>query len=91
MRNWRIYAVSSKYCMKTLLRFQCRSVERRYFQTAFKNASLHEIINDNSVGVVSFTTSKNLIVKSTLFHIAAFVNTLELSLMGRHTARQIMS
>jgi hypothetical protein len=31
------------------------------------NGSLHEINNDNGVGVVNFTTSKNLIVKSTRF------------------------
>jgi hypothetical protein len=29
--------------------------------------SLHEISNDNGVGVVNFATSKNLIVKSTMF------------------------
>jgi hypothetical protein len=31
------------------------------------NESLHEASNDNGVRVVNFTTSKNLIVKSTTF------------------------
>jgi hypothetical protein len=31
------------------------------------NESLHEISNDNEVRVVNFATSKNLIVKSTMF------------------------
>jgi hypothetical protein len=31
------------------------------------NESLHEISNDNGVRVVNFSTSKNLIVKSTMF------------------------
>jgi hypothetical protein len=29
--------------------------------------SLHEISNDNGVRIVNFTTSKNLILKSTMF------------------------
>jgi hypothetical protein len=31
------------------------------------NESLHEISNDNGVRIVTFATSKNLIVKSTMF------------------------
>jgi hypothetical protein len=31
------------------------------------NESLHEISNDNGVRVVNFATSKNLVVKSTMF------------------------
>jgi hypothetical protein len=31
------------------------------------NESLHEISNDNGARVVNFATSKNLIVKSTMF------------------------
>jgi hypothetical protein len=31
------------------------------------NVSLHKIINDNGVRAVNFATSKNLVVKSTMF------------------------
>jgi hypothetical protein len=37
------------------------------FKPTVSNESLHEISNDNGVRVVNFTTSKNLIVKSTMF------------------------
>jgi endonuclease/exonuclease/phosphatase family metal-dependent hydrolase len=37
------------------------------FKPTVGNESLHEISNDNGVGVVNFATSKNLIVKSTMF------------------------
>jgi hypothetical protein len=34
------------------------------FKLTIGNESLHEISNDNGVGVVNFVTSKNLIVKN---------------------------
>jgi uncharacterized protein (DUF362 family) len=37
------------------------------FKGTFGNEGLHEISNDNGVTVVNFATSKNLIVKSTMF------------------------
>jgi hypothetical protein len=37
------------------------------FKPTIGNKSLHEISNDNGVRVVNFDTSKNLIVKSTMF------------------------
>jgi exonuclease III len=37
------------------------------FKPTIWNESLHEISNDNGVSVVNFATSKNLIVKSTMF------------------------
>jgi hypothetical protein len=37
------------------------------FKPTIGNENLHEISNDNVVIVVNFTTSKNLIVKNTLF------------------------
>jgi hypothetical protein len=37
------------------------------FKLTIGNERLHEISNDNGVRVVNFTTSKNLIVKSTMF------------------------
>jgi hypothetical protein len=38
-----------------------------FFSPKIANDSLHEISNDNAVRVVNFATSKNLIVKSTMF------------------------
>jgi hypothetical protein len=37
------------------------------FKPTIGNESLHETINDNGVRVVNFATSKNLVVKSTMF------------------------
>jgi hypothetical protein len=37
------------------------------FKPTIGNESLHKISNDNGVRVVNFVTSKNLIVKSTMF------------------------
>jgi hypothetical protein len=37
------------------------------FKLTIRNESLHNISNDNEVSVVNFATSKNLIVKSTMF------------------------
>jgi hypothetical protein len=51
-----------KYHMKILL-----GGREDIFKPAIGNESLHTISNDNAVRVVSFATSKNLTVKSTLF------------------------
>jgi hypothetical protein len=37
------------------------------FKLTTTNERLHETSNDNGVGVVNFATSKNLVVKSTMF------------------------
>jgi hypothetical protein len=37
------------------------------FEPTIGNESLHKISNDNGVRVVNFATSKNLIIKSTMF------------------------
>jgi hypothetical protein len=37
------------------------------FKPSIGNESSHEISNDNGVRVVNFATSKNLVVKSTMF------------------------
>jgi hypothetical protein len=54
------------------------------FKPTFGNESLHEINNDNGARVVNFATSENLIVRSTVFHITTFINTLRLLLKGKH-------
>jgi hypothetical protein len=49
--------------------FQCKSRQGRYciFKPTIWNESSHEISNNNGVRVVNFATSKNLVVKSTIF------------------------
>jgi hypothetical protein len=54
------------------------------FKPTIGNESSHEISTDNGVRVVNFATSKNLVVKSTMFPIAVSINTPEPLLMERH-------
>jgi exonuclease III len=57
-----------KYHMKILLGdFNAKIGREDIFKPTIGNESLHEISNDNGVGVVNFATSKNLTVKSTMF------------------------
>jgi hypothetical protein len=64
----RIFDTFPKYHMKILLGDLNAKVGREdIFQTTIGNGSLHESSNDNGVRVVNFATSKNLIVKSTMF------------------------
>jgi hypothetical protein len=54
--------------MKILLGdFNARVGREDIFKPTIGNESLHEISNDNGVRVVNFATSKNLIVKRTMF------------------------
>jgi hypothetical protein len=54
--------------MKILLGDLNAKVDREdIFKPTIGNERLHEISNDNGVRVVKFATSKNLIVKSTMF------------------------
>jgi hypothetical protein len=54
--------------MKILLGdFSAKVGRKDIFKPTIGNQSLHEINNDNGVRVVNFATSKNLIVKSTMF------------------------
>jgi hypothetical protein len=63
----RIFDKFPKYHMNILLDFNVKVGKEGIFELTFGNESLHEINNDNGVRVVNFATSKNLIVKSTLF------------------------
>jgi endonuclease/exonuclease/phosphatase family metal-dependent hydrolase len=57
-----------RYRMKILLGdFNAKVGREGIFKPIIGNESLHEASNDNGVRVVNFTTSKNLIVKSTTF------------------------
>jgi endonuclease/exonuclease/phosphatase family metal-dependent hydrolase len=54
--------------MKILLGdFNAKLGREDAFKPTFGNESLHEDSNDNGVRVVNFATSKNLVVKSTMF------------------------
>jgi exonuclease III len=57
-----------KHPMKILLGdFNAKVGREDVFKPTIGNESLHEIGNDNGVRIVNFATSKNLIVKSTMF------------------------
>jgi hypothetical protein len=57
------------YDMKILLGdFSMKVGMEVIFKLAIGNQRSHEISNDNGVTVVNFATSKNLAVKSTMFH-----------------------
>jgi hypothetical protein len=64
----RIFDKFLKYHMKNLLGDLNAEVGREdIFKPTIGNESLQEISNDNGVRVVNFVTSKNRIVKSTMF------------------------
>jgi exonuclease III len=64
----RVYDKSSIHHIKILLGDFNAKVDREdIFKPTIVNESLHEISNDNGVRLVNFATSKNLIVKSTMF------------------------
>ena len=57
-----------KYHMKILLRdFNAKVGRENIFKPTIGNESLHQDSNDNGVRIVNFATSKNLVVKSTMF------------------------
>jgi hypothetical protein len=79
-----------RYDMKILLGYFNAKVDREdIFKPTIGNESSHEISNDNGIRVVNFATSKNLVVKSTMFPHRSFLNTLGPLLMKRHTTRSI--
>jgi hypothetical protein len=47
--------------------FNAKVGKKNIFKRTIGNESLHETINDNGVRVVKFATSKNQVVKSTMF------------------------
>jgi len=57
-----------KYRMKILLEdFNAKVGREIIFKPTLGNESLHQDSNDNGVRLVNFATSKNLVVKSTIF------------------------
>ena len=58
----------TKYDMKILLGdFNAKVGRKNIFKPTTGNESLHQDSNDNGVRIVNFATSKNLVVKSTMF------------------------
>jgi len=53
--------------MKILLDFNAKLGREDIFQPTIGNESLHQDSNDNGVRTVNFGTSKNLVLKSTMF------------------------
>ena len=54
--------------MKNLLRdFNPKVGREKICKLTIGNESLHQYSNDNDVRIVNFATSKNLVVKSTMF------------------------
>ena len=54
--------------MKILLGdFNAKLGRENFFQTTIGNESLHKDSNNNGVRIVTFATSKNQVVKSTMF------------------------
>jgi len=57
-----------KYDMKILLGgFYVKVGRENMFKQTIGNKSLHQHSNDNGVRIVTFATSKNLVVKNTMF------------------------
>ena len=56
-----------KYHMKTLSDFNVKLGKEDIFKPAIGNESLHQDRNVNGLRTVNFATSKNLVVKSTMF------------------------
>jgi hypothetical protein len=72
--------------MKILLGDFSTKVEREdIFKPTIGNESWHEINNDNGFRVVNNSTSKNLVVTSTIFPHHMFINTFGLLLIRKCT------
>jgi hypothetical protein len=64
----RVFDQFPRYDMTIILgNFNAKVDTENIFKPTIGNESLHEISNDNGVRVVNFTTSKNLVVESTMF------------------------
>jgi hypothetical protein len=64
----RVFDQFPRYDLKILLgAFNAKVGREDIYKPTIGNESSHEISNDNGVRVVNFATSKNLVVKSTMF------------------------
>lgn len=65
----------SMSCMKILLEdFKTKMHRKDVFKPTIGNGSLHKVSNSYGVKVMNFTTSKSLVVKSTIFWCMQFIN-----------------
>jgi len=63
-----VFELFLKYHMKSLLGdFNAKVGRENIFKPSIGQESLHQDSNDNGFRLVNFTTSKNLVVKSTMF------------------------
>jgi len=63
-----VFYIFSKCHMKILLEdFNAKVVRDNLFKPTVGSESLHQNSNDNGVRIVNFATSKNLVIKSTMF------------------------
>ena len=80
----------SKYHTKILLGDFNAKVERKdIFKLTIGNDSLHQNSNDIGIRIANFATSKNLVVKSTMFPHRNIQSTTDLLRMGRLATRPI--
>jgi hypothetical protein len=64
----RVFDQFPRYDMKIILcDFNAKVGRENIFKPTIGNESLHEISNDSGVRVVNIATSRNLVVKSTMF------------------------
>jgi hypothetical protein len=64
----RVFDQFPRYVMKIILGdFNAKVGRENIFKLMIGNESLHEISNDSGVRIVNFATSKNLVIKSTMF------------------------
>jgi hypothetical protein len=63
-----VFQTLPKYHMKILLGvFNAKLRGKDIFKLTFANENLHQDSNNDSFKIVNFTTSKNLVAKSTMF------------------------
>jgi hypothetical protein len=63
----RVFDQFPRYDMNILGDFNAKVGREDIFKPTIGNESSHEVSNDNGVRAVNFATSKNLVVKSTMF------------------------
>jgi hypothetical protein len=78
----------NKYNMKILLGdFNIKVGREAIFSSTTGSECSHEICNDNGISAVNLATSRNLIVKSTMFPIITFTDLIGHFLKERHTIK----
>jgi hypothetical protein len=88
----RVFYQFPRYDMKILLvDFNAKVGRENIFKPMIGNESLHEISNDNGIRAVNFATSKDLVVRSTMFpHRKIHKHTWTSPEGNTHTAKFIM-